>query len=453
MLATIGIIAVGGFRPAGILISTFCQDTSGLDAGGNYWISAWTSVGVYTNGTGGTYNSTIGDDMNGCFHPAGYYLSYNESPSIITWTNSHSGQNGNYTWFINYSWTAADGAGGSVSSGTGAQTGYYGTIINQYFEPMDGQKYIVAFDPNVGGTGVAGYYEYSISGAGTLLSSQCVGTDGVDAMGTYWSGSWLYEETYSDGTGGSYSNILGSNTNGCWYPAGYRTLYQQSDLNIDWSHGTSTGIFSYGYSYNFDEQSGTGGSTSFSGSQVTAVDGHIVNSYTANDPTTGYPTNYTLYFSITGNTLQTSAYIVAGTLMSSNCTTLYDYQDAKGLYWNVGAKQYQYADGVGGYSYTYQTGVPECGNLPSGYWTQYGPVQLWFYWYDYYNTGSTFYYGEEAAGLQADGTGNVNYLTDGITLYYPAGHIFYSYHDDAGQRTVNYAFDGVSGYVVQYVMD
>jgi hypothetical protein len=161
MLATIGIIAVGGFRPAGILISTFCQDTSGNDAGGQYKNAAWTSVGVYTDGTGGTYESTIGDDMNGCFHPAGWHLTYSQTPSIITWTNSQSGQTGDYTWFIAYNWTQADGAGGYVSGGTGSQIGSYGTIINTYYNSADGQNYIVAFDPSVNGTGVAGYYEYS----------------------------------------------------------------------------------------------------------------------------------------------------------------------------------------------------------------------------------------------------------------------------------------------------
>jgi hypothetical protein len=318
---------------------------------------------------------------------------------------------------------------------------------------MDGQKYIVAFNPNVGGQNIAGYYEYSISGAGTLLSSQCVSSGGQDAQGTYWYGSWLYEETYSDGMGGSYSNILGSNRDGCWYPAGYRTLYQQYDSTISWSHGSSIGSFIYGYSYNFEEQNGTGGSTSFSGSQVTAIDGEVVNQYTATDGATGYPTKYTLYFQVSDTSLQNTSYIVAGTFISSNCTTLYDYPDTKGLTWTVGARQYQYADGVGGYYYTYNTNVYDCGYLPSGYWTQYDFNQLNFYWYDYYNNGSTFYYGEEAWGYQADGNGNTNYLTDGITLYYPAGHIFYSYHDDAGQQTVNYAFDGVSGYVIQYVMD
>ena len=161
MLATIGIIAVGGVIPAGVLISTFCQDTSGLDAAGQYKSAAWTLVGVYADGTGGTYTSTIGDDQGGCFHPAGWHLTYSQIPSTIHWINSVSGDEGDYTWLIAYNWTQADGAGGYVSGGTGAQIGYYGTIINEYINPVDGLKYIVAFDPSGGNTGVAGYYEYS----------------------------------------------------------------------------------------------------------------------------------------------------------------------------------------------------------------------------------------------------------------------------------------------------
>jgi hypothetical protein len=174
-----------------------------------------------------------------------------------------------------------------------------------------------------------------------------------------------------------------------------------------------------------------------------------VNQYTANDPTTNYPTQYTLYFSITGNTLQSTEYIVAGTLIGDYCTTI-NSTDAKGLGWTINSHQYQYANGYGGSTYTDNTNTMECGFLPSGYWTYYIVNELIIYYYDQNNSQQFFVYGNESGGDQADGTGNTYPSTDGITLYYPIGYIFYSYYDEAGQQTVNYCFDGTNSYYISY---
>jgi hypothetical protein len=450
MLATIGIIAVGGFRPAGILISSYCQGISGFDAAGHYYSGSWVSVGVYTNGTGGTYESPIGENTNGCYYPSGYYLTYNEFPSKISWINSQSGQSGEYTWYAAYSWTVADGAGGSTSGGTGIQFGYYGTIINSYFNSTDGRNYIVAFDPLGGGSGNPSYYEYSTTGAGQLISSQCITTSGQDAQGTYWYGSWLYEETYSDGSGGSYSTIIGNNMGGCWYPAGYKTFYQQSDLTHQWSHGIYWGYFTYGYAYGYTEADGMGVTNNLSGSSITATDGQVVHEFIESGAF-GYPTRYVLYFRLSDTSLQTTSYIVAGTFLGSGCTMLYNYPDAAGNLFTVAAKQYQYADGVGGYYYTYVTNDYDCGYLPSGYYTQYTYGEAEISYNTYESIPQTFNYGNVYSYTMADGMNGYTAGT-GENYYYSAGYIFYSYYDGAGLQYVNFVYDGLNGYVIEYVM-
>jgi hypothetical protein len=450
MLATIGIIAGGGFRPAGILVSSYCQSTTGYDAANNYQSGDWLSVGVYTDGVGGFYESNLGENTNGCWHPSGYFYSYNASPSVIFWQNARMGregyQEGYFTWFITYNWTAADGNGGSSSSGTGNQLAYYGYIINEYIDVAEGLKYITAFDPAGSGSGTAGYYHYTVSSTGMLVSSQCVSQ--LLPSG-YGSGLWYYEETYSDGTGGTYSTIIGENINGCWHPAGYEYSSSQNDTSIGWSHGTSSGNFVYGYTYSYSQANGTGGVINGSGTVVTASDGTVVNSYTINDPTTGYPTNYTLYFSITGNTLQSTEYIVAGTQLSDYCTQI-NSTDASGTVWNVGSHQYQYANGSGSYYYTDNTNTMECGYLPSGYWTTYMPEPRYFQYMDFESITQSFTYGLTVNGYLADGMGGSTTITDEVTIYYNIGHIFYSYYDEAGQQTVNYAFDGVDSYYTFY---
>ena len=287
--------------------------------------------------------------------------------------------------------------------------------------------------------GIVAAGKSSFPTAGLLLSTYCASTSGYDASNNPYSGSWDCWGVYADGFGGSYNSAIGSNMNGCYYPYGYWYQYIYSDLQTYWMHGTYTGNFYYGYAYDGYYSDGYGGSIYYMSEYISATDGQIVNQYTANDSMSGKPTIYTLYFRLSDRSLQTTEYIVAGTFIGNSCTTLYDYPDAAGILHTVAAKQYQYADGNGGYYYTYLLNDYDCGYLPSGYYT-----------YEMYP--QTFNYGNASASIIADGmngytVGNSNYN------YYSAGYIFYSYHDVAWAQTVNFTFDGVNGYYVAYVMD
>lgn len=446
MLATIGIVAQGGgFVPAGTLLSTYCETVEANDASGQLRIGAWAYTGVYADGMGGTYVSTIGENQSGCWYPAGYKTAYSETPSQIFWTNSFSGATGYYTWQIAYNWTEADGMGGSTSGGTGSVLGSYGSIIDLYYDEATEMNYIVAFNGN---TTDPNYFEYSSRPAGYLLSSQCVGGSGNDAVGTYWSGNWNYEATRSDGYGGSYSAIEGSDINGCFYPAGYVYSSSTSDLVISWSHGDQTGDFVYGTLVSVSSSSGAGYPQYDTFETITATNKQIVSSYEGTDGN-GFPINIVLYFHLYSKTLQTAEWIFAGTLVNSTCVENTE-NDAAGFTWTWNIQQEAYADGTGGEYFVLNKNTSTCGYYPSGFYLGYSPYTFDIYYTDEFGNTQTFTYGESYYYTTADGMGGEFSGSGDMTYYYGIGYNFYSYFDTAGNQTVTYYYDGGNSYYIGY---
>jgi len=452
MLCTVGIVAAGkAFTPAGTLLSTFCQSTSGTDAGGVHYDGAWESFGIYANGSGGTYSGFIGTDINGCHFPSGYYFSYSSSPSTIHWTNSQSGQSGDFVYFTVYNWTVADGAGGSYTGGTGTGA-YYGEIIDNYYDATTDLNYIVAFDPQGGGTGVPSYFEYSVPSVGTVISTQCLPTSSYDANGTLWEGAWDYGVTYADGTGGTYSTIQGSNVNGCYVPAGYYYGSSQgSTLSINWTHGTSSGSFTYGYEYMYSTADGYGGISNNSGVYISVEDGTVVDYYFEN--INSVTVTYQLYFRLSDTSLQQRVIAPAGTLLSSGCSQIQSI-DANNTQWTVNSYRETYADGSGGTYSNDDINSSQCGYLPSGYYTSISNYRLVVNYLDEFGTGQIFDYGQRNYSYQADGYGGSVYFEYDY-LNYTYGFTFYSYYDSAGQRNVLYKLDptesmGPDKYFIEY---
>jgi len=280
--------------------------------------------------------------------------------------------------------------------------------------------------------------------AGAFISDECTFADGNDASNTYWSGEWNYSVTRADGAGGSYDNVEGSNTNGCYIPAGY--VYSNSSLEsyFSWNHGPYSGIFHYGYSDDYTYSDGIGGTAGGSGNTITAVDGTVVNSYGFADT---YPmTSYLKFLVSDTSQLHVFNYIDAGTDIGSSCAYS-NYQDAQGTVWpNVNYRLTAYADGNGGSYYgpnDYNTMM--CGYLPSGFWESYSSSDRVLTYYDEYSNQQTFTYGQDNNGYIATGSGGSNWSDTG-SIYYSAGYVFYSYYDSVYDYTVNYAFDGSSGH-------
>ena len=290
---------------------------------------------------------------------------------------------------------------------------------------------------------------------GALLSKYCGSVAfQVDANNQSWFSLYIEAwRVYSDGVGGTYQQLFGTNTDGCFYPYGYYYEYSVINSYLQWYSPYESGQFVYGYSTSWQMADGAGGTLNSGFETITATQGQIITSWTATDSATGYPTNYTYFFNVADRSIGQNSFVVAGTILSYGCTQI-SINDEDGTPWtNINSNQFVYADGSGG-SYTINNlNTTTCGMLPMGYVSQKNVISESFSYYNYEQTDSfAFVYGATTYKSVEDGSGGNTLETSG-EYYYNAGYIFYSYHDDAGQRTVNYAFDGVSGYVVQYVMD
>lgn len=285
----------------------------------------------------------------------------------------------------------------------------------------------------------------SFPNAGRLLSTFCQSADGYDAASIYWSGSWTSVGTYADGSGGSYNSTIGDNINGCWHPAGYTYYTNNYDLQHNWNHGTHYGIFTYGYHYESTYSNGAGGVLGGSSDSISATNGQIVHSYGFTDGATGYPMTSYLYFSTADNQLHENNYINAGTNVGENCYSEH-INDASGSSYYVSYKLVAYADGAGGSYYgPHEYNTTMCGYLPNGFWESYTSNYETLIYYDENSSTQTFQYGNFYYGYRSDGFGG-NYYESNIDIWYLSGFVFYSFYDLAGFQTINYAFDGSSGY-------
>lgn len=296
----------------------------------------------------------------------------------------------------------------------------------------------------IGFTGFAFKPSSGFPAYGTFLSGACTYADGYDYYNTYWNGEWNYSVTRADGTGGSYTNVEGNNTSGCWVPYGYVYSASNYDLQHGWSHGNDSGTFIYGYNSVSTYSDGFGGSIGTGGDNITATDNQVVHAYGFIDGTTGYPMTSTLYFEADDNLLYESNFVDAGTEVGASCDASW-IDDAQSQAFYVPHRVVIYADGSGGSYVSYSYNTPECGYYPSGFWTSYSNNNIGLSYSDEYSNMLNFDYGNYFNGYVADGSGNNNF-SDGTNIWYGSGYVFYSYYDGVGMVTVNYAFDGSSGY-------
>lgn len=283
--------------------------------------------------------------------------------------------------------------------------------------------------------------------AGTFISAACTFAEGYDYNNNYYSGDWNYSVTRADGAGGSYTNVEGSNSNGCYVPSGIVYYASNSDSSISYSHGPNSGIFIYGTYGESTVSDGAGGSYSSSGSYISAANGTVVSSYDYTDGATGYPmTSYLKFLVSDTSQLHEFNYIQAGTNVGSSCS-YGNIQDASGIIWNnVYYRLTAYADGNGGSYYganEYNTMM--CGYLPSGFWDSYSTYALSFSYTGPDNNGYTFQYGYNYDGNMQDSFGG-SFPQSGTVISYSYGYVFNAFYDEAGQQTIYYAFDGNNGY-------
>lgn len=276
MLATIGIVAQSsGFLPAGTLISTFCQSTSGNDAIGTYYEGAWTAIGVYANGSGGTYNSSIGNNTSGCFYPAGYYISFSQYDVYLNWTSPF--ESGQFIYGYTNAWTVSDGVGGELNSGQTVVTAANGQVVTQW-SGTNTSGYPTTFKLVFNANNIS-IEQFEFIVAGTILSQGCVQIVVQDADALTWN-VYSNQFIYADGSGGTYT-VNNLNTAQCGYlPAGYVSGKVVQDRTIAYTTYEGEGLaFIYGELTIRDIQDGNGNFTSTSDMVWYFSAGYIFYSY------------------------------------------------------------------------------------------------------------------------------------------------------------------------------
>lgn len=301
---------VGGFPPYGTLLSSNCSGYTAHDSGPETYTDALGNVwadGMYNlweelaDGDGGSFwlnsGANSGDIYSSCWLPYGYCISLSSEDVYTYWVGC--GSDGYFgpvgTSFNN---VFADGSGGTYSdSGLNYSTPpYSGDLI---YDNGSGCCYVY-YD------GSGGYYVSDTCGscpeAGTLLYNGCASTDGNDASGAYFTGSWTYGEYLADGMCGEYFNAIGDDQDGCYHPYGWKFDYSTYSNSLHWEvFDSNSSLVAYNdveYENGWSSSAiadGSGGTFS-DGSSWSFSDGELIASGTYFDSGYGQDYGFEIYY-------------------------------------------------------------------------------------------------------------------------------------------------------------
>lgn len=275
---TIGILSGGSFPPAGTLLSSFCQSVSGYDNSGTYYNGTWSSVGVYANGSGGSYYAVIGDNVNGCWHPSGWFYVNSSNDESIAWT--HGMDSGNFVYGYSFDTSYADGAGGAISASGTNITASHNTVVHSY----EGYDYTNNWPTNellrFSTTNGPELYTSSVPAPGVVIDQGCSSINSTDAWGVVWEMVPASYTTYADGFGGSGTSY--EVTGGCGYlPSGYYTSAVPTEYFLYYTDqfGNQSAPWHYETIVSYEAADGTGGSYSGTFVAWSALYGDYIYSY------------------------------------------------------------------------------------------------------------------------------------------------------------------------------
>lgn len=275
---------------------------------------------------------------------------------------------------------------------------------------------------------------------GTLLSAGCIADSGNDALGTYYSGNWIYNGVYSDGVGGSYEAIIDYNTGGCYYPAGWVYYSNSTPSFYEWEFYGQSGSLEYGASVNSEVSDGSGGSYTDNYFDYIINDGHVIASMDDGVD------NYVYRFDFATNAGIEYTYPIGGTYISEGCIIV-NRTDANGIYWNnVPAIRTYYTDGYGGQYTVIEIDENNiCGSMPMGYTITASNTPLTFEHLDcggdpisqvYAVYHEEVYYSDNSNTIESATSTNYTLTQDEIFQTCPEG----------ASDTRTWYFDGVDGY-------
>lgn len=279
LVSTPGILGSGAPPPPppGEWISSVCSGpdspTQGpvdyYDANNNVFNGTFNLWEQFTDGLGGYYWTNYGANLQdnkspntACWLPAYFYAYNNNNTWSFYWYGC--GNEGNFDYGSSYGYSYYNGDGTTTTGGGGGNWYNAGYLIYDsgccqvYFDGTSG--YYVS--DNCGGGG--GCTEY-----GTWLGNGCNNNNGYDASGQYFEGAWTYGSFYADGNCGTYFELIGENTDGCYYPAGWKFDYTSGSSSFSWtvyeSNGNAVAYGDYTYAtswYSSAVANGSGGTYS-----------------------------------------------------------------------------------------------------------------------------------------------------------------------------------------------
>lgn len=201
-------------------------------------------------------------------------------------------------------------------------------------------------------------YGWSIFGdlqfppSGTLLSTSCNYWEGYDALNQFWTGNYMYTQTFADGNGSTYTNTSVGGGN-CYLPHGYalQVNVTLSESTVAWSGCSNSGNAPYSISYGNIYADGTGSTYTQSTSSWYASYGDFIYSSGScsvkHDGMGGYFVEDT-----SGNGNGGPSYPSYGDYLGNFSGDLYVYYSS--TFENFVAGSYtedRYADGSGGVAY------------------------------------------------------------------------------------------------------
>lgn len=148
----------GGCPDYGQYIGDGCVNTSGYDASGAWWNSAWIHASFFADGSCGMYASNEQTNYSGCYYPPGYWLDYSSSQNSNNWyvydSCSNLVANGSYVWSSSSSGNIADGNGGYYFTGGSSYASSGDVFTTGYYTDCDGSYYFF----EIRSDGMSGYY-------------------------------------------------------------------------------------------------------------------------------------------------------------------------------------------------------------------------------------------------------------------------------------------------------
>jgi hypothetical protein len=213
-----------------VVISTTNSQSYDSNNDTNYDNGQYTQYVAKANGSGSYFTDSI---IAGSYFDYGVVVyNHTDVPNTSSW-EGYSFNNGT-SEKVDRIW---DGTGNFTYSSTYTAGEYYPqytSVAEGDFYDMNGSGPYSLYwngDGTIGSTYNGGG---GCDSEGTSYGIQCTYTEGSDASGSDYTGYWTAQDAYADGSCGTIYYYVGVNQDGCYYPYGWWTNYNDNPSYSTW---------------------------------------------------------------------------------------------------------------------------------------------------------------------------------------------------------------------------